>query len=172
MTIIVGIVGLVCSAMIYVATQRRLWRVSRTFTRFIGSAVVAGSAWTVVTMCFSGASMVVTTSYVFATIAALVAKLAWEQKIQTASLAGFDEFDIRSARMFTGALESTADFRRDFAMAGIGLLGVAWLVAFSAPTVAAGIAALAATAICGGEFVERVLYFQSVVYDRMPGTLT
>ena len=172
MTIIVGIVGLVCSAMIYVATQRRLWRVSRTFTRFIGSAVVAGSAWTVVTMCFSGASMVVTTSYVFATIAALVAKLAWEQKIQTASLAGFDEFDIRSARMFTGALESTADFRRDFAMAGIGLLGVAWLIAFSAPTVAAGIAALAATAICGGEFVERVLYFQSVVYDRMPGTLT
>ena len=171
-SIIVGIVGLVCSAMIYVATRRALWRHSRTFIRFLGSAVVAGTAWTVATMCFADASMVTTTVYVIATIALLIAKLNWEQKIQSASLDSPDHYDVRSARLISGPLEKTADFRRDFAVAGIALLGIAWLVAFPAPMVGGGIALLAAIAITGGELLERMLYFQSVVYDRMPGTLT
>jgi formate dehydrogenase iron-sulfur subunit len=37
----VGVLGLVCSAMIYVDTRRTFWRAGQTFPRFFGTAVVA-----------------------------------------------------------------------------------------------------------------------------------
>ncbi len=40
----IGLLGLVCSAMIYVDTQRSFWRASQTFPRFFGTAVIAALA--------------------------------------------------------------------------------------------------------------------------------
>jgi formate dehydrogenase iron-sulfur subunit len=39
-----GLLGLVCSAMIYVDTQRTFWRASQTFPRFFGTAAIAALA--------------------------------------------------------------------------------------------------------------------------------
>ena len=38
--LLLGIAGLLSSAMIYVVTRRQLWRMSRTFTRFLGTGLV------------------------------------------------------------------------------------------------------------------------------------
>jgi formate dehydrogenase iron-sulfur subunit len=40
----VGLLGLACSAMIYVDTQRSFWRASQTFPRFFGTAAIAALA--------------------------------------------------------------------------------------------------------------------------------
>ena len=42
---LVGFLGLVCSAMIYVDTRRRLWRASQTFPRLLGTAAVVALAF-------------------------------------------------------------------------------------------------------------------------------
>ena len=40
----VGVLGLVCSAMIYVDTRRHFWRATQTFPRFLGTALVIAAA--------------------------------------------------------------------------------------------------------------------------------
>lgn len=43
----VGVLGLVCSAMIYVDTRRQFWRAAQAFPRFFGTAVVVAAAFVV-----------------------------------------------------------------------------------------------------------------------------
>ncbi len=42
----VGLLGLFCSAMIYIDTRRRFWRASQTFPRFLGTAVLVAATLT------------------------------------------------------------------------------------------------------------------------------
>jgi len=44
-TALVGVAGLVCSAMIYVDTRRHLWRAAQTFPRFFGTAALLASVF-------------------------------------------------------------------------------------------------------------------------------
>ena len=172
LALLVGIAGLISSAMIYVATKRTLWRTSRTFTRFLGTGAVVGTAWLIPVLWISEASTGMATLVTAVAIAGLLAKLSWEQKLQDASIRSADEYDVRSSRLIAGPLAAMSKMRTLTATLGVGLLLFAWLVAFGSSEMAAIVALPAVVAITAGEFLERLLYFQSVVYDRMPGTLT
>lgn len=98
---LLGVGGLVCSAMIYVDTRRRFWRAAETFPRFLGTAAL----------------------FALAPIApgvaafALLAKLAWEAR------AFFDRS--LPARLQRGPLASAVVCRDLLGLAGVILLLVA-----------------------------------------------
>jgi DMSO reductase anchor subunit len=173
LAIAVGVIGLCCSAMIYVATQRQLWRSSRTFSRFFGTAVVGGAASTACVLFAADAWAGWVTAMVLAAVGMLSAKLLWEWRMQLAPAQAEDtDEDRRSRRLVSNELRSTRTLRLFAGAAAVAL----WLLAIAGMIAGAGeltLAVLIAAWLCCliGEFAERLLYFQSVVHDRMPGTL-
>ncbi|TWU57468.1 DmsC/YnfH family molybdoenzyme membrane anchor subunit [Rubripirellula reticaptiva] len=162
-----GIAGLFSSGMIYVATKRRLWRMSRTMTRFFGSSALIG---------ICSVAMIIgpgSTSMALAAIAAILmaAKLAWEWKTHLGSQSKRSSTeDARSHRLVIRELKELASARILTAAVSIVLLLVGSTDMLSSTYVRFGIFALASISLLAGELVERLLYFSSVVYDRMPGT--
>ncbi len=188
MTIPFGMAGLLSSAMIYVATKRQLWRLGRTVLRFFGSTVILGFASVSAISAFtangtSGGAMAIVA------IVLLLAKLVWEWKI----LLGPDRnnsqsppagtngkcqtimegqlYDRRSNRLVKKRLQGWANSRMITGAVGTFLLLLAATAAPVAPVFSGALAAVATLSIFGGELAERLIYFSSVVYDRMPGTL-
>lgn len=96
----VGIVGLGCSAMIYVDTRRRFWRASQTFPRFFGTAALVA----LVPLAPRAAGLL------------LGLKLAWETRT-------FWDGSV-SARLQRGPLASAAALRD-----GCALIAIVWLLA-------------------------------------------
>ncbi|NND99230.1 MAG: dimethyl sulfoxide reductase anchor subunit [Pirellulaceae bacterium] len=170
-TLITGVAGLASSAMIYVATKRQLWRTDRTFTRFFGTTIVAGAAWMVPVFLFVQGSSPLTLLVTLATVAVVAGKLCWEWTHYLAPQSTGDEYQMRSSQLVHGPLAKTTQLRIKTAIAGLGLLLLATVFGWITPVVGALMGGAAAIAISGGEYCERLLYFQSVVYDRMPGTL-
>lgn len=167
--LLLGIAGLVSSAMIYVATKRHVWRMSRTMSRFLGSAVVGGAAWALATQLIGNGSNF---AFVFlVAISAAIAKLVWESTVFFTNHQLADSYEERSRKLLLGPLSRTTALRKRLGVLGIGLLLTAGACMLASTVVAGAIAVLAAAVITLGEGVERVLYFQSVVHDRMPGTL-
>ncbi|MCO8125422.1 dimethyl sulfoxide reductase anchor subunit [Stieleria sp. TO1_6] len=165
----VGLTGLYCSAMIYIATKRQLWRAGRTLPRFFATTLAAGPVITAAVFAFSGFAA---TAAVLSLASAAV--MAWKWNLETAvylrdNRSG-DAYDRRSKRLIWRDLAVAARLRAACAAAAVALCVAAGLVSFVAPLAGGVIAVLAALVLVGGENLERVLYFQSVVYDRMPGT--
>ena len=161
----VGTFGLYSSAMIYIATRRGLWRASRTLIRFFGSAIILGSV---------AAGAVGLSPRMMGTVAILVtiAKLIWEANLlrvaPPAANAAFEKSvqeDLRSAKVIRRHLAS--QWRLRWVSGVVGSFLAAAGVATASHTLM--IAALIVLGV--GELAERLLYFSSVVYDRMPGTL-
>ncbi|MEM9587780.1 MAG: DmsC/YnfH family molybdoenzyme membrane anchor subunit [Planctomycetota bacterium] len=171
LSIPLGIVGLYTSAMIYIATKRQLWRPQRTFTRFFGSAVTGGSAaaTSVLALTSAPASVVAVTASV--AIVSGMSKLIWEWQTHLSSAPKTDPYDHRSSRLVARSLVKLKQQRVIGGMAGAAILAAALAVLGVLPVAAGVLAAIAALLMIGGEFAERLLYFSSVVYDRMPGTL-
>ena len=171
--LLLGIAGLLSSAMIYVVTRRQLWRMSRTFTRFLGTGLVAGAAWTAITLMGSGASTGITILVAITAIVGAGAKLWWEWKTHLAQSGGLSDspYDERSRKLVSGPLAKITDLRIKLAIVGIGLLTLATFLSLKSPTLGVVVGIVAAIVITAGELGERILYFSSVVHDRMPGTL-
>ena len=171
--LLLGIAGLLSSAMIYIVTRRQLWRMSRTFTRFLGTGLVAGAAWTAITLMGSGSSTGITILVAIAAIVGVGAKLAWEWKTHLAQSGGLSDspYDERSRKLVSGPLAKITDLRIKLAIVGIGLLTLATFLSLKSPTLGVVVGIVAAIVITAGELGERILYFSSVVHDRMPGTL-
>ncbi len=171
-SLIVGIAGLISSAMIYVATKRQLWRSERTMPRFLGTGIVAGVVWTTALMMFGGMPTALYVLLAAAALASVAAKFAWEWKVYLSPTGAIgDGYDARSRRLVHGSLKNATQLRIKAAAVSAVLLVTALLVGMFAMKAAAVIGLLAAMTITVGEFAERVLYFQSVVFDRMPGLL-
>ncbi len=170
-TLLLGTAGLYSSAMIYIVTQRQLWRRERTTLRFFGTAVVAGTAWSVAILLGTAASSPWTLAFAVLGTLGLVAKLVWEWNIQLRAGEAGDAYDRRCRKLVHRELRSVARQRLAAGTLGVGLLIVACGLVTAAPALALGVAVGAALCISGGEYAERILYFSSVVYDRMPGTL-
>ena len=168
----IGIAGLICSAMIYIATKRSVWRAPRTFGRFLGTALVGGSSWTGLVLLSQEATSVAAI-VVLVTIVASAAKFAWEYRIPFGPLRQIgDPLDRRSQRLAHGPLRTMSRFR--IACQSLGCLLL--LFALSALCleriqVALPVALIGVITLTTGEICERLLYFKSVVYERMPGTL-
>ena len=181
LAVVNGLAGLFSSGMIYIATRRVLWRSSRTLIRFFGSAVVLG-----LTMLAAVASITVgggTTVLLCVTaIAVLAAKIFWEwtilHRIDSSSAKSLAEpsfasknYDRRSQRLVRNRLAPLAKARMMASGVSAGLLLLAAGGWFASPLLACVLLGIATIALLAGELMERLLYFTSVVYDRMPGTL-
>ncbi len=171
LSIVSGVAGFYCSGMIYIATQRRLWRFHRTMTRFGGSMLVLGLAGFSFAASITASSMTLCVAGASLACLAITAKLVFETATHYApsSFAMADELDLRSQKLVFGSLRAWLVGRITCAAVGMLLLlavsiGMPWGVAI-------GCLGFAFAALVLGEFAERYLYFASVVYDRMPGTL-
>lgn len=173
LSVLVGVSGLATSAMIYIVTRRRLWRLTRTLARFAGTAVATGSAFCgLVVISCQGPAGIAALMWMIS-IATLSAKLAWEWRIHLGpDHEGDDSYDRRSRRLVIEQLRRMRMDRMLCGLASIGLL-ICGLVAsqLAIPTAALVVVGCAAVLQVAGEYLERLLYFKSVVTDRMPGTL-
>lgn len=169
-SIVFGLAGIYCSAMIYIATRRQLWRSQRTLPRFFGSVVVGGFALATPLFAWFG----LTTALILSSLAMLAVmafKLVWEWNSHLNPQGLGDSYDRRSRVLVWDRLATLAICRL-----GLGLTVIA--LAFSAPAawilpmpVVITLTSVLAFAVVAGELAERLLYFTSVVHDRMPGTL-
>ncbi len=173
LTVTMGVLSLLSSGMIYIATQRQLWRAQRTLTRFLGSALCLGCVgWGMVLSRFTHE---ITQTAFFLTLGGLAIglKLLWEWKLLLGNVRSSDAvLDRRSRRLALGPLAGLSKLRLICGCLACSLAMLAAASAFSsASSLTFGMAILAGAAMLGGELCERLLYFSTVVHDRMPGTL-
>jgi Fe-S-cluster-containing dehydrogenase component/DMSO reductase anchor subunit len=151
-TAALGIGAVACSAMVYHATGRALWRFPETAAQFAGTTAVLGAA---------GYAMLIPSALAAGLAVAIVAAKTWGLLALVRSADGRRGLPIaRTARLLRGTLRRTTALR-----VAAGLLGAGLLV--TAPAVAG----LAFAALLAGETLERVLFFRAVSPARMPGTL-
>ena len=179
---IAGATGLYCSAMIYVVTRRALWRASRTFAAFGGSTLVGGLALFVPLLLWFESSRFAIAFAATALCVSIVVKIAWEFQLRASTSVRGDAYDVRSRRLLAGPLKRWSALRflmalTGFALTGIALIGIALAAMAIGPDrgqtsmLALAASSIAAVLLIGGELMERLIYFSSVVCDRMPGTM-
>jgi formate dehydrogenase iron-sulfur subunit len=155
-----GLAGLTCSVMVYVATGRDSWRLTRTLPLFFGGALVLGLAarYALVAGALSAAGPLAL---------AVLAKVGLELR----AFRPLDEEDEaptparRAARLLAGPLSLIQSARIATALAG-GLALPFFIAIGAAP---AGAAWVAAGLVLTGEVLERLLFFRAVAAPKMPG---
>ncbi|WP_149494940.1 DmsC/YnfH family molybdoenzyme membrane anchor subunit [Roseiconus lacunae] len=165
-----GVAGLYCSAMIYIATQRRLWRKQRTLPRFFGTMLATGPQLTAVVFAASGFHKTAITLTLVA-IALSCWKLSLESRVYLRGGNDHDHYDQRSVRLIQKHLAGLAKARVGSFLAAMVLAGFGTIVLLGSHVLGSVLLAMAGSLLIAGENLERLLYFKSVVYDRMPGTL-
>ncbi|MGV3483282.1 MAG: DmsC/YnfH family molybdoenzyme membrane anchor subunit [Planctomycetaceae bacterium] len=168
-SLLIGVAGLISSAMVYIVTPRALWRMSRTMPRFLVTALITGAAGLLPILLSQRVSAEICLAVSAATCVLLVSKLGWEYRLYAGT--GRSAEDVRSARLARGPLSALLTVRFVTGAAAVVLLLAAAVVAVAEGRSAVIMAVAAAALALGGEFAERLLYFATVVYDRMPGTL-
>lgn len=173
-TLALGIVGSFCSAMIYVATGRQLWRRSRVLGRFAGSTLILGGAATGAVWLTSNDTPMRAAGLlaVLTAVGVFTVKLTWERSILLGQEPSGNTWDDRSRRLAASKLSLLVRLRKTSGLAGATLLLIATLLAFTASTSwMLGSFTMAIALLLVGEIAERLLMFTSVVHDRMPGVL-
>ncbi|MEM6469854.1 MAG: DmsC/YnfH family molybdoenzyme membrane anchor subunit [Planctomycetota bacterium] len=171
LSIPVGLAGLYCSSMIYIATKRKLWRSERTLPRFFATTVTSGPI--VVAAIYAAFGFRTTTAALC--LISIVAML-WKWKLEnnvylSESASKEDPYDQRSVRLVFGPLAAMTRTRAVLFFPAIVLAAMAAIACPFSSVTAAAFAASSSLFWIGGEYLERLLYFKSVVFDRMPGTL-
>lgn len=179
-----GLVGVICSVMIYAATRRSHWRASLTGLKFFGSVVVLGVA-TVNALTWTAAwahaeARVASAPAVGRGLVALVlgtsaAKLLIEVAALSHLRGRAHTVMKRAAILMVRDLRVITLVR--FVAGAIGgvVLPLLWLgtgVMLEAPTTQAAVGSLLMLAmLIAGEFCERYLFFAAAPPSRMPGGL-
>jgi DMSO reductase anchor subunit len=158
----IGVVGLMCSVMIYVDTHRTFWRWTQTAPRFFGSAILLGAATTLALGIAPLASAVVIGLMT-------LMKLACDARIMR-SLDEWDEDEIppasvTSARLLAGPLRGIFGARVSMALVA-GLLLPALVVTQQWTGYGAWIVF---AIVLATDLVERYLFFRAVDAPKMPG---
>ena len=157
-----GLLGVVCSAMIYVDTQREFWRASQCFGKFFSTTLLLGTATVLVI------TNLVSWPLVTVLLVATVVKLAFEHRIFH-QLVDVDALTLTSlnktARLMTDELGLAARLRVACGLMGGVVLPLFLLVNHAAAGLAAGVMALCIV----GELLERYLFFTAVAPAKMPG---
>jgi formate dehydrogenase iron-sulfur subunit len=177
LVIATGALGVLCSVMLYAATQKKLWTFGRTSVRF-GSTVLLAAGSSAVTMGLveqvAGAAAIGPSAKRIALALALLGgtKLLWEVgallHLRAKSLGELK----RTAILLAGELRGAFLLRLALGAAGgvIFPLVIAALVGSSPVSLGtAVVAALGFSCLVGGELVERSLFFRSVSVPTMPG---
>lgn len=162
LTVATGLVGVACSAMIYVDTRREFWCGSQSFGKFFGTTLLLGAA-TALLVTDSTSSIPVVLLFL-----ATAAKLGLEHRIlrrlvdeDTLTLSPLN----KTARLLTDELGLASRSRIFCGMLG-GLILPLGLV-MSEPN---RVLAIVVFGLClVGELLERYLFFTAVAPAKMPG---
>jgi formate dehydrogenase iron-sulfur subunit len=158
-----GLLAIGCSAMIYHATGRALWRVGWSAGQFFGTTAVLGAA---------AVGLLARSAAPSARVAAAAGIVVVVTALKLIALAVLhhEQRDglplVRTARLLRGPLQSLTAFRGLVALVGGIVLPV---VALGTPTFPAAL--LAFLLLLVGESIERLLFFRAVSPARMPGAL-
>ncbi|HEX4999483.1 MAG TPA: DmsC/YnfH family molybdoenzyme membrane anchor subunit [Terriglobia bacterium] len=172
-TALIGLLGVTCSAMIYVDTRREFWRASLTFGRFIPTTILLGAALALALDATRGTWTSWTVVAALLVFAATASKLSVELRIFRHLVS---ENAIRlsplnkSARLLEDRLGWVMRLR-----VGLGILGGLLCPVLVIPSALSGsppwqvFALTAFPALLAGELLERYLFFTAVAPVRMPG---
>ncbi|QEG37228.1 DmsC/YnfH family molybdoenzyme membrane anchor subunit [Bythopirellula goksoeyrii] len=186
-TAITGAVGVLCSVMIYVKTQRPFWTGSRTGSKFLLTCLVLGlpiALLVSLVACVWNQQLTahsIMQNYGQSLCKALMIVVAMKLLFETAVLARLKQRQFtplkRTALLLTGELSMTNMLRYFFGIMG-GLLLPLVLLSHKATTVGEGayqplfmgfIVILIAGLLLIGELLERYLFFAASVAPKMPG---
>jgi DMSO reductase anchor subunit len=171
-TAVAGLMGVACSAMIYVDTHREFWRASQCFGKFFGTTLLLGAATTLAVQAFTRSEVISLIPAIILLLAATVTKLSFEHRIfrylvdeNTPTLLPLN----KTARLLVHKLGLVARFRVACGIFG-GIVLPVWLIANQSGN-NSGVApvALVALLVClAGELLERYLFFAAIAPAKMP----
>ena len=161
-TAVTGLLGVLCSAMIYADTHREFWRASQCLGKFFGTTLLLGAATTLLVI--NSASPLLLALL----LAGVAVKLGFEQHIYR-DYVDDDALTLtalnKTARLLAGELGLVARVRVACLILGGVLLPVALVVNHQGR----GLMAVALTLCVVGELLERYLFFTAVAPVKMPG---
>jgi Fe-S-cluster-containing dehydrogenase component/DMSO reductase anchor subunit len=157
--VVLGIGALYCSIMVYVDTRRAFWRWSLTAPKFAGTTLLLGLG---TGFLFSDRDQIVTV----ALLTVSLFKLAFEAGFLVVHARNNDRSpNKRSVLVVTRACSRTLAWRFIFGVVGgiiIPVLALGFALPLSIKVIALGLCLV-------GEILERVLFFEAVIPERMPG---
>ena len=157
-TVLSGLLGVFCSVMIYVDTQRPFWSLPVSFGKFFGTMLALAAAGYLCVAASSGLALILMIGY--------ATKLVLEGlQLCAVSESGMSPAK-KSASLMLYPLRTL--LRARFAVGGLGL-GLLALLALNSSSLL--LAALAGLALLTAELLERVLFFKAVAAPKMPGAV-
>lgn len=186
MTVIAGVLGVYCSAMIYIFTKREFWSYGPTVARFSLTTLVLGSAVTWLTIVSFGQlfdpgtaaelKQLVGTSLTQLLIVTCVGKLVLDASVFRHLTSRRTTPLKRSAGLMVGPLIRSTLGRYFFGLVGgvlipLTLLGELESNRSSSAGQQAVLVGAMFTTLLGAEFLERYQFFAAVAAPRMPGSL-
>jgi DMSO reductase anchor subunit len=175
---LVGVLGVFCSVMVYVATRREPWSAARTGIAFFGTTLVLGCAAVFTVSAFTlpldhgsgSGSLDAPRPLLWFVIAGSAIKLVFEAgallRVRDRRRSALK----RMALVMLGDLAPLTRARFACGVAGGVVLPLAGLCALDAGAMRALSVALLAT-LLAGELLERTLFFRAAPASRMPGGL-
>lgn len=180
-----GLVGIICSIMIYHCTRRALWNGAPTAVRFLLTTILLGTSTALFTT-FAGAAIVSSPSAGNAVgriaeillpilIATTAVKLVFEASL-FGHLGSKQNTPLkRSALLMTGDLAQATKWRFALGIAGGIILPTMCILqgraGSSLSLISQAMIAAQFALLVAGEVLERYLFFTAVVASRMPGGL-
>ncbi len=162
--LVLGLLGVFCSAMIYVDTRRALWTARLTMRKFLGTTFLLGASATGALMAWSEPTLM--QPFVLAAMVIHTVLFAWEMK-------GFvTAFRDESRSTHRSAL-TTWRLMRWLPLTRVALFVVSIATSVAAMAGVLGFAPWWALLALGGtltsQLLERYQYFRAVIAPRMPG---
>ena len=167
LTAVIAVVGVFCSAMIYIDTRRSFWSAPIVFTKFFGTALLLGAAGCAAVLGWVGAP-VADAARLFSIIATAmrVGLFVWEGMQLRGSLADSEAPNFRSA-LIIWKLGRPLALARVAIFVGATFFGV---LAFTDAGLSAALWATFSLALTfASQVIERYFFFTAVVAPRMPG---
>jgi formate dehydrogenase iron-sulfur subunit len=164
-TCLIGIAAVVCSAMVYVATQREYWSASRTVPRFLLTALLLGFAGGLaIEALFAGESP---SPWCYGALAGLTLIRLWhDSAILRLPVVSDDSPLGRAVALITGPLDGWHVTQLVAAILGGGILP---LLALTIPNWPLSFVFFSCVLLLAAEFIQRWLFFAAAAPPRMPG---
>lgn len=168
---IVGLIGVLCSVMVYVATRRAHWAGVQTGIKFLGTMALLGSATVLTVHAIAiGRLDQVSTALLTLTTIVTIGKLGFEASV-FAQLRNRRQTALkRVAALLTGELRQQTQARFLCAILGGIVLPLAVRCSAGKGTMIV-LCGAAFLTLLAGEFLERYLFFRAAPASRMPGGL-
>lgn len=172
MAVGLGLAGLFSSGMIYVATRRELWNGQLTTLQYLGTTVSAGATCYLAVMVGTGTPAAPRWAAAVGGIAVIFFAFvfAWEWRFRLGPDRQTDStMQIRSRRVVRRELQIQKRLR--ICTAAVTLAALACCLVGYESGIRFPLAVVASSACVASEMSSRLLYFSSIVFDRMPGGL-